>query len=27
VMLEIEAILSNCRAVLAGQPVRYQVTA
>jgi len=27
VMLEIEAILSNCRAVLAGQPIRYQVTA
>jgi phosphoglycerate dehydrogenase-like enzyme len=27
VMLEIEAILSNCRAVLAGQPIKYQVTA
>jgi len=27
VMLEIEAILNNCRAVLASQPVRYQVTA
>ena len=27
VMLEIDAILSNCRAVLAGQPIRYQVPA
>jgi len=25
VMLEIEAILSNCRAVLAGQPIKFQV--
>ena len=26
VMLEIDAILGNCRAVLAGQPIKYQVT-
>jgi phosphoglycerate dehydrogenase-like enzyme len=27
VMLEIDAILSNCRAVLAGKPIQHQVTA
>ena len=27
IMKEIEAILSNCRAVLAGQPIHYQVKA
>ena len=27
VLVEIEAILDNCRAVLAGQPIKHQVTA
>ena len=27
VMLELEAILSNCRAVLAGKPIKYEVKA
>lgn len=26
IMLEIEAILDNCRAVLTGEPIKYQVT-